>query len=155
MKSWHTLFLAIWLILVGLVGTINLSFSGLPTILAILAIVAGVFLILAGKKLKVFHHLGGLLLAIWLIVTGVFSLFSIAFNGSAIILGILAIVAGIFLLMGLGKKIASHLAALLLAIYLILHGLMVVFSLAFSASAIILGILALASGILLLIQKAK
>lgn len=42
------LLLAIWLILDGLIGLLGLSFSGLPLIMAILAIAAGV-LILIGR----------------------------------------------------------------------------------------------------------
>ncbi len=42
------LLLAIWLIVTGLVALLGLSFSGLPLILAILAIAAGV-LILIGR----------------------------------------------------------------------------------------------------------
>ena len=42
------LLLAVWLILTGLVPLLNLSFSGLGTVMAILAIAAGV-LILVGR----------------------------------------------------------------------------------------------------------
>ena len=153
MKNLNTLFLSIWLILTGLVGLIKLSFSGLDIIMCILAIIAGIFLLMAGKKLKAFHHLGGLLLAIWLILGAVLMLFNIAFNGSAIILGILAIVAGVFLFIGISKNLGSHLAVLLLALYLIITGLIAVFSLTFSAAGIVLGVLALVAGILLLLQK--
>lgn len=38
--------LGIWLILTGLIPLLSLSFSGLGTIMAILAIVAGVFILL-------------------------------------------------------------------------------------------------------------
>lgn len=39
---------AVWLIITGLTGLINLSFAGLPVLMAALAIVAGV-LIIAGR----------------------------------------------------------------------------------------------------------
>jgi hypothetical protein len=39
-----TLLLAIWLVLTGLVPLLNLSFSGLGTLMAILAIAAGVLI---------------------------------------------------------------------------------------------------------------
>jgi hypothetical protein len=42
------LLLAIWLVLTGLIPLLNLSFSGLGTVMAILAIAAGV-LILVGR----------------------------------------------------------------------------------------------------------
>ena len=39
------LLLAVWLILTGLIPLLNLSFSGLGTVMAILAIAAGVLII--------------------------------------------------------------------------------------------------------------
>jgi hypothetical protein len=39
------LLLAAWLILTGLIPLLNFSFSGLSTVMAVLAIVAGVFLV--------------------------------------------------------------------------------------------------------------
>jgi len=47
-KNLGMLLLAIWLILGGLIPLLNLSFSGLGTLMAILAIAAGVF-ILVGR----------------------------------------------------------------------------------------------------------
>lgn len=47
-KSLGMLLLGIWLILTGLIPLLNLSFSGLGTLMAILAIAAGVF-ILTGR----------------------------------------------------------------------------------------------------------
>jgi hypothetical protein len=40
-----TLLLAVWLILTGLIPVLNLSFSGLNTVMAILAIAAGVLIV--------------------------------------------------------------------------------------------------------------
>jgi uncharacterized membrane protein HdeD (DUF308 family) len=40
------LLLAIWLILEGLIALFSLSFSGLPIIMGILAIAAGIFILL-------------------------------------------------------------------------------------------------------------
>jgi hypothetical protein len=45
-------------------------------------------------------NIGMLLLAIWLILTGLLSVFTIVFNGEAIVLGVLALLAGIFILIG-------------------------------------------------------
>ena len=45
-------------------------------------------------------NIGMLLLAIWLILTGLIALFSLSFNGLGIIMGLLAIAVGIFILMG-------------------------------------------------------
>jgi hypothetical protein len=40
------LLLAIWLIVYGLVGLLGLSFSGLPVIMAILALAAGILILI-------------------------------------------------------------------------------------------------------------
>ena len=45
-KSIGMLLLGIWLILEGLIPLLNLSFSGLGTLMAILAIAAGAFILL-------------------------------------------------------------------------------------------------------------
>lgn len=46
MKNIGLLLTGIWLIASGVIPLIRLSFTGLPVIMAVLAIVAGVFLIL-------------------------------------------------------------------------------------------------------------
>jgi hypothetical protein len=45
-KSIGMLLLSIWLILTGLLGLVKFSFSGLDIIMAILAVAAGIFLLL-------------------------------------------------------------------------------------------------------------
>jgi hypothetical protein len=96
--------LAIWLILTGLLTLLNVNIPGIGTIMALLAIAAGVFVLLPGRlgrvsgssKLK--DNLGMPLLAIWLIVTGLLSLFSFSFPSSGIVLAILAIASGVLIL---------------------------------------------------------
>jgi len=45
-KNLGMILLSIWLILTGLIALLSISFSGLPVIMAILAIAAGVLLLL-------------------------------------------------------------------------------------------------------------
>jgi len=45
-KSIGMVLLSIWLILTGLITLLSFSFAGLPVIMAILAIAAGVFILL-------------------------------------------------------------------------------------------------------------
>jgi hypothetical protein len=45
-------------------------------------------------------NIGMLLLAIWLILTGLVALFSLSFEGLGVIMGLLAIAAGIFIFLG-------------------------------------------------------
>jgi hypothetical protein len=44
-KNFGLLLLAAWLILTGLVPLLNLSFSGLGTVMSILAVVAGILIV--------------------------------------------------------------------------------------------------------------
>ncbi|MBU1879711.1 MAG: hypothetical protein KJ734_12235 [Chloroflexi bacterium] len=50
--------------------------------------------------MKLTKNLGMLLLAIWLILTGLIALTSFTFTGLLIVMGILAIAAGILILIG-------------------------------------------------------
>ncbi len=51
-------------------------------------------------NMKLTKNLGMLLLAIWLILTGVIALLSFSFSGLPIIMAILAIAAGVLILLG-------------------------------------------------------
>jgi uncharacterized membrane protein HdeD (DUF308 family) len=46
MKNLGLLLLGVWLLLTGLISIINLHFAGLPVLMGVLAIVAGVLLII-------------------------------------------------------------------------------------------------------------
>ncbi len=100
-KNLGMILLAIWLILTGLVPLLDLSFPGSTLIMNILAIAAGVLLLIQGETLKKpKSHLGILLLSIWLILQGVFALLSVSFTGKDIVMALLAIAAGVLLLIG-------------------------------------------------------
>ena len=51
-------------------------------------------------KIAITRNIGMLLLAIWLIVTGLIALLGLSFSGLPILMAILAIAAGVFLLIG-------------------------------------------------------
>ncbi len=91
------LLLAIWLVATGLVSLLNISFTGSAVILALLAIAAGVFILLGARRLS--NNAGMLLLSIWLILTGLFPLINLSFEGEGIVLAILAVAAGVLLLL--------------------------------------------------------
>jgi hypothetical protein len=106
MKSLHSLgliLLAIWLILAGLLPLLSLTFPASGTIMAVLALVAGVLILMnnlrMGRGAGLPANLGYLLLAIWLILTGLLPLLNIDFAGSGTILAILGIAAGVLLLL--------------------------------------------------------
>jgi hypothetical protein len=50
--------------------------------------------------MKFTKNIGMLLLAIWLILTGAFTLFNVAFDHEATVMAVLAIVAGVFIVIG-------------------------------------------------------
>lgn len=100
MKRWGIVLLSIWLILTGLLPLLDLNFPGSGIVLAVLALAAGILLILGGRKPKFRENLGILLLGIWLIVRGLFSLLDLSFTGTGTLLAVLAIAAGVLLLLG-------------------------------------------------------
>ena len=103
--------------------------------------------------MKIRERLGMFLLAIWLILTGLVSLNVFAIPSSDIILAIIAIVTGILIFLEIRAVPGKNLGRLLLAIWLILIGLLPLLSITFPASATVLGVLALAAGVLMLIGR--
>jgi hypothetical protein len=99
MGRWGTILLGVWLAVTGLVSITGLSFAGLRSILAILAIAAGVLLLVEGRTRRLTQNLGVLLLAIWLILIGAIALLGLSFAASETIAAILAIAAGALLLL--------------------------------------------------------
>ena len=97
--------LAIWLILTGLIALFGLTFNGLPLIMGILALAAGILLLIGDNWRRGGGRRGWkwdigpgiILLAIWLILTGLISLFGLSFPGLPIVMGLLALIAGIVL----------------------------------------------------------
>lgn len=149
-KHLGVILLSVWLILTGLIALFSLSFTGLGIVMGILAIAAGAALLFTGGH-GITHDVGVIILAIWLILNGLISLVSFQFNGLEIVMAILAVVAGVAIIFKSGY-ITAHWGVLLLGIWLIVSGLMTLISLSFAASGVIMGIIALAAGILLLID---
>ena len=50
--------------------------------------------------MRITSNMGMLLLAIWLILTGLITLLGLSFQGLPLIMGILALIAGILILLG-------------------------------------------------------
>jgi hypothetical protein len=99
MKKWGTLLLAIWLVVTGLVALTGLSFAGLGVVLSLLAIAAGVLLLIEGSPRRLTQNLGILLLAAWLILGGVITLLDFSFPAGSTLLALLAIAAGVVLIL--------------------------------------------------------
>ncbi|MDR3575772.1 MAG: hypothetical protein P4L50_18075 [Anaerolineaceae bacterium] len=147
------LLLAIWLILSGLLPLVKISLTGIGIILAVLALAAGILLLLEKRRGSIRKFPGTLLLSIFLIVTGLLGLVSLNIPGAGILLALLAIAAGVMLFLENRRgAFGRDLGKLLLEIWLVLDGL-VALILTFSGAGTILAILALASGMLLLARR--
>ncbi len=85
---------AAYLLLLGLSGIANLSFSGMAMIMNILAIAAGIVLLIGSPGFR--HHIGFLLFCFWLIFVGFAGLFG--FGNVDFIISIIAIASGVLLI---------------------------------------------------------
>jgi hypothetical protein len=103
LQSLGLILLAVWLILTGLLPLLSLNIPAIGTIMAVLALAAGVLILMnnlkMGRGAGLPANLGYLLLAIWLILTGLLPLLNLNFAGIGTILAILAIAAGVLLLL--------------------------------------------------------
>lgn len=86
---------AVYLILRGLTSILSLSFTGLGLVLAILALAAGVLLLLRMPRIK--SHIGYLLFFVWLVLVGLAGLVSLGQLG--MVIDIVALAAGILLIL--------------------------------------------------------
>ncbi|MBN1992287.1 MAG: hypothetical protein JW953_06255 [Anaerolineae bacterium] len=94
-----TFLLATWLILTGLIPLLNLNIPSGELILAVIAIVAGLLIILDIRE-KPTQNLGRLLLSVFLILIGLFNLLGVTFQAKDMVLAVLAVIAGVLLLLG-------------------------------------------------------
>lgn len=95
-ESLGVILLGAWLIVYNLQNLLHRTFPLISTILPVLAIVAGVLLLMASAKIG--KSLGGVLLAVWLILKGLWPyLTPLASLGP--VLHVLGLVAGVLLLL--------------------------------------------------------
>ncbi len=98
MKTLANILLGIWLIMTGLLHLGGISFPHSSIILSVLGIVAGVSFFFADRSEKLATQMGSILLGIWLVATGLLSLFHLHFNGIGVILAVLSVAAGCMVL---------------------------------------------------------
>ncbi|MBN2415740.1 hypothetical protein JXO52_07850 [bacterium] len=91
-----TLFLGIWLVVTGVQDLLNRSIPVVNDLMPLLAVLAGIFIIIGSAKLP--GKLGGVLLAVWLILTGLAPYLDLRGDIVAILLSGFAVVAGILIL---------------------------------------------------------
>ncbi len=98
MKKLANILLGAWLILTGLIALTDFNFHASAAILAIVAVVAGIFLLAADRSEKFSARAPDLVLGLWLIAVGLIPLLSIRFRGSHTVLEVLAVAAGVLVL---------------------------------------------------------
>lgn len=88
--------LSVWLIATGLFAVADIQFPAQDLILSILAIAAGVLILMQGDDWSA--QFGMILLGVWLVATGLIPLADISIQGIGLILNVLAIAAGVLIL---------------------------------------------------------
>lgn len=89
--------LSVWLILTGLFAVADIGFPSSSLVLNLLAIVAGVLILLQGQSWSA--KIGMILLGVWLMVEGLFPLVDIGIRGVGLVVNLLAIAAGALILL--------------------------------------------------------
>ncbi len=101
--------------------------------------------------MKTVENLGVLFLGIWLIARSIFTLFPLEMPRSEFYFGIAAVLAGIFLFFRMrDSKPWISVAILLLCLFLILSGLSIVLNIELPSAEILLGSIAVLSGLFFL-----
>ena len=98
-------------------------------------------------------HSGLFLLALWLITDAVLDLTKLHFPYQKLVMPGLALSSGIVLLLSVIKSRFGDIGLLLLSIWLILHSCIKLFHVTFLYSDMTLAILAIVSGLFLIIRK--
>lgn len=99
MKDISIYLLAAWLILGALMTLFKLSFDSDHIILALVALAAGISIIVDHKGLPFNRDIGISLLSIWLIASSLFILINLKFQSRDILMAVVAMAAGIALIL--------------------------------------------------------
>lgn len=93
-----------------------------------------------------------IVLSVWLILSGLFSLTGAGFAGAGLILNLLAIVAGALLLLQ-ADSWSARIGMILLGIWLVIRGLLGVVDVGLPGVGLIVDLLAIAAGVLILAKR--
>ncbi len=97
-------------------------------------------------------RLAMLLLSVWLIASGLLSVADIGFQGATLILDLLAMAAGILILLQ-WESWSAKIGMILLGAWLVAQGLLGLLPISIQSIDVILGLAALAAGILILLKR--
>ena len=145
--------LAIWLIAKGVLGLVAIGGATLGLLLDLLALAAGVVLLMGMPGGKLTSKLSYLLPGIWLLATGLIGLINLSFMSMGLIMAVLAIAAGAAMLLTLEGRAANNIGVILAGGWFLLTGLFSLISFSFSGLGLVMSLLAIAAGILLLLGK--
>ena len=93
-----------------------------------------------------------IVLSVWLILTGLFSLAGIGFTGSGLILSLLAIGAGMLILLQ-GDSWSARIGMILLGVWVVARGLLGVVDVGVQGIGTVMDVLAIAAGVLILVER--
>jgi hypothetical protein len=86
---------AVYFLLIGLQSVINFHFSSIEIVKSILALAAGVVLLVGWPKFR--HHIGFFLFTVWLILVGLSGLVSL--GGLGIVIAVIAMASGVLMIL--------------------------------------------------------
>jgi hypothetical protein len=148
------LLLAIWLIATGATQLLGIGHPIITLALQILAVITGIVILVELGSMNWLERLGMIFLAVWLILVGLMPFIGMGVPFASEITIVLALLAGVLLLVGMkGRKTAAKLGIVLLAVWLVASAAISLFGIIIPASVIILGVLAVISGILILVGR--
>lgn len=96
-----------------------------------------------------------LLLSLYLFLVGIFSLIGVSFPILHMLLSALGIGAGVFIIINGKSGVVNFLNSILLAIFLLLSGIITLFGVLFDGSGLVVGALAIVTGVLIIIDNKK
>ena len=96
-----------------------------------------------------------LLLALYLVISGVLTFLNVAFPIVNVLMGIFAVAVGVFIIKAGKQNIFSFVVSILLAIFFILYGLAAIFGHLFQYSNLVTGILAILVGVIIIVINKK
>ncbi|MFO7741787.1 MAG: hypothetical protein R6X31_05665 [Anaerolineae bacterium] len=93
-----------------------------------------------------------IVLSVWLMLTGLFSLAGTGFTGAGLILNLLAIGAGVLILLQ-GDSWSARIGMILLGAWLVARGLLGVVDVGVQGIGMIMDLVAIAAGVLILVER--
>ncbi len=147
------LLLAVWLIAKGALDLVGIGGTTLGLLLDLLALAAGVLLLIGMPGGELTSKLSYLLPGIWLLATGLIGLINLSFMSMELIMAVLAIAAGAAMLLTLEGSAAKNIGVILAGVWFLLTGLFGLINFSFDGLGLVMSLLAIAAGVLMVLGK--